>query len=538
MATASCVLSEEKFLCPVCLDVFTDPVSTPCGHNFCRLCIHKYWDTSEICWCPFCKRIFSPRPELQVNTVMSELTAEFKAKVQPRDSTPDPERPQAMDVFCDICSELKEKAIKSCLVCLVSLCEVHVEPHQRVASLRTHTLLDPVSGLGDRMCKMHNKVTELYCRTEQACVCTLCFKTGHRGHNVVSLEEEYEAAIAKKDEAMARIQKTIQSRLEKIAEIESVADEAEKEKGASVQVFTDLIDCIRRQQAELVDAIEERFSAMRQKAGGFLTELRMEIAELESKSSRLERLSHSEDHQLFLQIFPTLCSPSKRDWSRVSVRSDLSFETVKGAVTLLKQRFEEVVEELPEVRLKRMIAHAVDLTLDPDTAYCSLVISQDGKQVINGDTQQNLPNNPETSEMFPEVLTKEGFTAGKFYYEVQVKDNTYWILGVVRESFDRKNQFLSVKNGYWTITCDEGSIYGPSSKPVRRLGKEKLQKVGIFVDYDKGVVSFYDISSKSRIYSFTGCRFTEKLYPYFCLEDRLDGTNATPLIITPVSQTQ
>lgn len=539
MATASCLLSEEKFLCSVCLDVFTEPVSTPCGHNFCTTCIHTYWDSRDICLCPLCKRTFSSRPELQVNTVLSELTAEFKTLVQVEASTPDSQLPGTADVLCDICSEIKENAVKSCLTCLVSFCEAHLEPHQRVAALKSHTLLNPVKNLDDRMCKTHNKITELYCRTDQACICVLCFKTDHKSHNVVPLEEEYEAVMAKKDETMANIQKMIQSRSEKIAEIENSVDvrqkEAEKEKEANVQVFTDLIRSIQISQAELVEVIEERCRATKQRADCFLTELRSEVAELESRSSQLEQLSQSEDHHHFLQSFPTLCSPLNKDWTNTGVHGDLSLEAVRSAVTLLKQRVDEITEEVPELKMKRMREHAVDLTLDPDTAYCSLVISQDGKQVTDAGTKQKLPSNPKRFEVYSDVLANEGFTTGKFYYEVQVKGKTDWIVGVVRESVERKVDLaLSVKRGYWTIGLDEG-IYSAYTKPSAEITlKEKLEKVGIFVDYNKGVVSFYDVNSKSHIYSFTGCHFKEKLYPYFCTQGYINGTNSAPLIITPV----
>ncbi|XP_037616397.1 E3 ubiquitin-protein ligase TRIM39-like [Sebastes umbrosus] len=542
MATASSLLSEEKFLCSVCLDVFTKPVTTPCGHNFCSACIQKYWDGSDICQCPLCNRTFSQRPELQVNTFISELAAEFKMLAQVKASTPDPHLPGTADVLCDICSEMKENAVKSCLTCLVSFCEEHLEPHQRVAALKSHTLSDPVKNLDDRMCKTHNKITELYCRTDKACICALCFKTDHKSHNVVPLEEEYEAAMAKKDETMANIQKMIQSRSEKIAEIENSVDvgqrEAEKEKEASVQIVTDLIRSIQRSQAELVEAIEERYRATKQKAEGFLTELRMEVAELESRSEQLEQLSQSEDHHHFLQSFPNLCSPLNKDWANIGVHSDLCFEAVRGAVTLLKQRVDEIMEELPEIKMKRMREHAVDLTFDPDTAFYSLVISQDGKQVINTDIDQNLPNNPKRFEMCFEVLAKEGFTTGKFYYEVQVKGKTKWVVGVVRESVDRKESVaLSDENGYWTIMCDEGKYSACTSQTVKITLKEKLQKVGIFVDYNKRVVSFYDVNSKSHIYSYIGYNFTEKLYPYFCPQENANGANSAPLIITPVPQT-
>uniref|UniRef100_A0A4W6C318 Uncharacterized protein n=1 Tax=Lates calcarifer TaxID=8187 RepID=A0A4W6C318_LATCA len=399
MAAASSLLTEERFLCSVCLDVFTEPVSTPCGHNFCSACIHKYWDSGDSCQCPLCKKIFSTRPELQVNTIMSEL---------------------------------------------------------RVAVLKSHTLLDPVKNLDERMCKTHNKITELYCRTDKAFICVLCFKTDHKHHSVVPLEEEYETVMAKKDEAKANIQKLIQSQSEKIAEVENSLDasqiEIEKEKEATIQVFTDLIRSIQRSQAEFIEAIEERHRATKEKAAAFLRELRIEITELESRSSQLEQLSQSEDHYHFLQSFPTLCSPLNKD------------STSTG------------------------------------------------------------------------VLAKEGFTAGKFYFEVQVKGKTSWTVGVVRESVERKkNAEMSVLNGFWTLELDKGK-YESSTKFSKITLKEKLHKVGIFVDYNKGVVSFYDVDSKLQICSLIS-HFTEKLYPYFCPQFPENGRNSAPLIITPVPQT-
>lgn len=539
MATASSLLSEEKFLCSVCLDVFTEPVTAPCGHTFCRACIHKYWDSTDICQCPFCKQIFSPKPELQVNTVMSELAAGLKMLAQVKPPTPDPEVPETADVVCDICSETKEKAVKSCLTCLTSFCEVHLEPHQRIVGLRSHTLLDPVRNLDDRMCKTHTRLTELYCRTDQACICVLCMKIDHKGHDMVSLDEEYEAMMAKKDKTMANIQKMIQTCFEKIAEIENAVDvrqkEAEREKAASVQVLADLILSIQRSQAELVEAIDERFRAAKQKAEGFLSELKMEVAELESRRSQLEQLSQSEDHHPFIQSFPTLSSPSDKDWTKTGVGDHLTFEAFRDDVTLLKQRVSEIIEGLPEIRMKRMREHAVDLTFDPDTAYRSLVISQDGKQARFGNTDQNFPVSPKRFENYPQVLAKEGFTTGKFYYEVQVKGKIRWVVGVARESVDRKEkQTVSVAGGYWIILFNEG-VYKAGGDKLSFRGE--LEKVGIFVDYEEGRVSFYDVDSKSHIYSFFGNSFTETLYPQFCPQTSMDGKNSAPMIITPVPET-
>ncbi|XP_060941874.1 E3 ubiquitin-protein ligase TRIM21-like [Limanda limanda] len=541
MASASSLLSEERLLCSICLDVFTDPVTIQCGHNFCSTCINTYWDSGDTCQCPMCKQKFSKRPELRVNTFISELADEFKKSVQVKASTPGPQLLE-VDVLCDICSEIKEKAVKSCLTCLTSFCESHLEPHRRVARLKGHTLLEPVKNLDDRMCKTHNKMTELYCLKEQTFICVLCLKADHKGHNAVPLEEQYEKVAATKDEAQANIQKLLQTRIEKIAKVENILYvsqvDFEKEEKATVQVFTELIQSIQASQAELLEVIEQRHSAIKQKGEEFLKELRREVTELKSRSSQLEHLSHSEDHYRFLQSFPTLSKPPHKSCPDTDLGPDLSFQATRGDLTQLKLRVNEIMEEIPEIRMKRMREHAVVLTLDPDTAKYSLVISEDGKQVTVEDNMEKykVTDNPKRFHALCQVLAKEGFTTGKFYFEVQVKGKIRWVVGVIRESVDRKNAArASVENGYWTCLLVEGKYITSDSIP--EILKEELQKLGVFVDYNKGEVSFYNVDSKSRIGCITGCSFTEKLYPYFCPQPNDNGRNSAPLIITPVPQT-
>uniref|UniRef100_A0A8C9XDL1 B30.2/SPRY domain-containing protein n=1 Tax=Sander lucioperca TaxID=283035 RepID=A0A8C9XDL1_SANLU len=186
--------------------------------------------------------------------------------------------------------------------------------------------------------------------------------------------------------------------------------------------------------------------------------------------------------------------------------------------------------------LKRVQQYAVDVTLDPDTAYPELILSDDGKQVNHGDVRKNLPDNPERFSKSVCVLGKQSFTTGRFYFEVQVKRKTEWTLGVVRESINRKRSItLSPQNGYWTIWLRNGNEYKALAGPPVRLSlKSPPQKVGVFVDYEEGLVSFYDVDAAALIYSFTGCSFTEKLFPYFSPCNNDGGKNSSPLIISPV----
>ncbi|XP_045064808.1 E3 ubiquitin-protein ligase TRIM39-like [Coregonus clupeaformis] len=544
MATSSSLLSEEQFLCSICLDVFTEPVTISCGHNFCKACISGYWDTSDLCQCPMCKKTFDKRPDLFVNTFISEMAAQFRQTVEVKTTSSSDQCPAIIvEVSCDICTGTKLKAQKSCLVCQTSYCETHLEPHQRVAALKRHKLINPVENLEDRMCKKHDRLLELFCRTDQTCLCVLCLKTDHMTHDTVPLEEEYGERKAQLGKTKAEVQQMIQKRLKKVLEIKHSVElskrEAEREISDSVQVFTDLVRSIEISQTELIEVIEEKQRAAERQAEGLIKELEQEVTELKRRSTELEQLSHSEDHLHLFQSFPSLGTPpSTKDWSEISVHSDLCMGTVRRAVSQLDETLNKEMEKLPEVKLKRIQQYAVDVTLDPDTAHPNLILSDDGKQVRYGDTWTNRPNTPKRSDKSVNVLGKEGFSSGRFYYEVMFKGKTKWTLGVARESINRKGTIiLNPKNGYWTVWLKNGEYRALTDPSVLLSLREKPQKVGVFVDYEEGQVSFYDVEARSHIYSYTGCTFTEKLYPYFnpCLSD--GGKNSVPLIISPVNHT-
>ncbi|XP_076145322.1 uncharacterized protein LOC143127614 [Alosa pseudoharengus] len=187
--------------------------------------------------------------------------------------------------------------------------------------------------------------------------------------------------------------------------------------------------------------------------------------------------------------------------------------------------------------MKRIKSHAVDVTLDPDTAHAHLILSADGKQVRHGDTKQSVPDNPKRFSPVVNVLGKQGFSTGKFYYEVQVQGKTEWSLGVARESITRKGKItLSPEDGYWTIWLRNGTEYKALAGPSVPLSlKEKPQRVGVFVDYEAGLVSFYDADRWYHLYSYANVKFTEKLYPFFSPSLNDGGKNSSPLIISSVS---
>ncbi|XP_027034172.2 E3 ubiquitin-protein ligase TRIM39-like [Tachysurus fulvidraco] len=521
---SSSLLSKEQLLCSICLDVFTDPVTTPCGHNFCKSCLTQCWDKSQHCLCPVCKEKFTKRPELKINTTLREVADHFKKK---RDS----DKPE---VLCDACSGEKIEALKSCLDCCATFCRTHLEPHNHVSKFKKHKLINPVENLEDYICQKHERALELFCRDDQTCVCQFCTEGDHKNHNTVPIEEE---SIERKTQLWKThtvVQQKIQDRLKKIKEINHSVEQSkrrtEKEKADSVEVFTALIRSIERSQADLVEVIEEKQKAAEMQAEGLIQELEQEISVLKKRDTELEQLSHTEEHLHLLQIYSSMCSPPHtKNWTEISINTDVSEDNVRTALSQLQQSLNEKLTKTLDDKLKE----TVDVTLDPDTAHPSLILSADGKQVTHGDTQQNLPDTPQRFNQCSCVLGKQGFSSGRFYYEVQVRGKTAWDLGVATQSINRKgNIILTPQNGLWTVWLRNENQYNACDDTLVPLKlREKLEVVGVFVDYEQGLISFYDVKSRSHIYSFTGQVFTEKLYPYFSPGLNDEGKNSAPLII-------
>ncbi|XP_035856387.1 E3 ubiquitin-protein ligase TRIM21-like isoform X3 [Sander lucioperca] len=459
MAAENYLQSEDQFLCSICLDVFTDPVTIPCGHNFCKNCITEHWNTNDQYLCPMCEEAFTTRPDLRVNTLFSEMLAQFRQSAQQKASSSSSSEQQVSkpgEVPCDVCTGTKLK----------------VE-------------------LG---------------------------KTG------------------------AEIQQMIQKRRLKIQEVKHSVDlseeDADREIAEGVQVFTSLKESVERGLNELINTIKEKQKTRETQAEAFIKELEQEISELMKRSTEVEQVLRTEDHLHLLQSVQSLNiqqPPPTKDWIKVSVHQ--SYEgTVVKAVTQLEETLSQEMKKLLEAELKRVQQYAVDVTLDPDTAHPNLILSDDGKQVYRGGGKKNLPDNPERFSLNRFVLGRQSFSSGRFYFEVQVKGKTKWDLGVARESIARKASIpLNPQYGNWTIWLRNGCEYKALDAPPVRLSlKSRPQKVGVFVDYEEGLVSFYDVAAASLIYSFNGCSFKVKLFPFFHTGNNYGGKNSAPLIISPV----
>ncbi|XP_013771568.1 E3 ubiquitin/ISG15 ligase TRIM25-like [Pundamilia nyererei] len=225
MAQKGVQLDRETFSCSICLDLLKDPVTIPCGHSYCMNCIKSFWDEEEnkkTYSCPQCRQTFTPdRPVLEKNTMLSVLVEKFKKtglQAAPADHCyVGPE-----DVACDVCTGRKMKAVKFCLVCLVSYCEKHLQPHFRSPAFGKHKLVEPSKKLQENICSQHDQMMKMFCRTDQQSICYLCSVDEHKGHDTVSAAAERTERQRELEVSRQNIQQRIQDRNKLLQNIDPV----------------------------------------------------------------------------------------------------------------------------------------------------------------------------------------------------------------------------------------------------------------------------------------------------------------------------
>ncbi|KAG8012946.1 E3 ubiquitin/ISG15 ligase TRIM25 [Nibea albiflora] len=310
MAQQGVQLDQETFSCPICLDLLKDPVTTTCGHSYCMNCIKSHWDDEDekrIHSCPQCRQTFIPRPVLKKNTMFAALVEELKKtglQVSPADHCyAGPE-----DVACDVCTGRKLKALKSCLVCLASYCEKHLQPHHDAAPLKKHKLVEPSKKLQENICSRHDEVMKMFCRTDQQCICYLCSVDEHKGHDTVSAAAERTERQRELEVSRQNIQQRIQDREKDVKElqqeVEAINGSADKAVEDSEKIFTELIRLMEKRRSDVKQQVRSQQETEVSRVKELQEKLEQEITELKRKDAELEQLSHTEDHNQFSTQLP------------------------------------------------------------------------------------------------------------------------------------------------------------------------------------------------------------------------------------------
>ncbi|KAG5285007.1 hypothetical protein AALO_G00033020 [Alosa alosa] len=341
---------EDSFTCPVCLDLLKDPVAIPCGHNFCIRCIEGCWDQEDqkgVYSCPLCKHTFTPRPVLYKNPLIAEMVEKCR-RIRIQAAPHNYAGPG--DVECDVCTGRKLKAVKSCLECLVSYCETHYKVHNEVNPGRKHSVIDATGPLQERICSRHEKVVEIFCRTDQSCICLMCLMDDHKGHDTVTAAAEWTNKQKQLGQNQRRFQQRIQEREKELQElrkaVETLKGSAQTAVEDSERIFTEMIRSIERRRSEVKELIRVQEKAEVSRAEGLLKRMEQEIAELKRRDAELEQLSHTKDHIHFLKNVPSIKeSPHSKDLPSVTFNQSLSFEAVKESVSAVRVQLDGIFKQ-------------------------------------------------------------------------------------------------------------------------------------------------------------------------------------------------
>ncbi|XP_056277160.1 tripartite motif-containing protein 16-like isoform X2 [Pseudoliparis swirei] len=542
MAQKRIKLEQETSSCSMCLDLLKDPVTIPCGHSYCMSCIKTHWDKEDekkLYSCPQCRQTFTPRPVLVKNTMLADLVEEPKKnglQAAPADHCyAGPE-----DVACDVCTGKRLKAFKSCLVCLASYCEKHLQPHYDVAAFKNHKLVDPSNKLQENICSRHNEVMKIFCRTDQQCICYLCSMDEHKGHDTVSAEAERAERQRKLEWSRLHIKQRIQDRENNLKllhqEVEAINVSADKTVEHSEQSFTELSHLMEKRSSDVKQQVRSQQKTELSRVKELQEKVEQEITELKKNDAELKKISHTEDLNQFLHNYPSLSplseskdsSSDSTDSSSINIRPLRYFQDVTAAVSEVRDELQEVLRDKwtnPKTRAG-FLEYSREITLDPNTANTLLSVSDGNRKATSMTKHQSYSSHPDRFTECDQVLSRESLT-GRCYWEIEWKGGE-GIIAVAYKNIKRNGGWNVSGFGYnkksWALTCHKNSynfwynkVQTPASGPVS-------PRVGVYLDHSAGILSFYSVSDTMTLLHRVKTTFTQPLYAGLCFYYNMGDT--------------
>ncbi|ROK41058.1 Tripartite motif-containing protein 16 [Anabarilius grahami] len=530
-------ISQDEFMCSVCLDLLKDPVTIHCGHSFCKICITDCWDQEDekrVYSCPQCRQTFTPRPALAKNTILAEIVEKLKKIKLPADCYAG-----AGDVQCDVCTGRKHKAVKSCLVCLNSYCQNHLEKHESFFKGKRHNLTEATGRLQEMICKKHDKILEVFCRTDQKCICLLCMMDEHKNHNTVSAAAQRTEKQKELKEGQRLFQQRIQQREKDLQQLREAVESHKRSAQTAVEdserIFTELIRSIQRSRSEATQRIRDQEKTAVSRAEGRLERLEQEINDLRRRDAELEQLSHTQDHIHFLQSFQSLSAPPEStDVNDDPFSSLFSFDGVRESVHQLRDKMEDFCKEelkkisdrvtftniVPRTR-NDFLQYSHQLNLDLNTVNKHLRLSERNRVITFTVTVQPYPDHPDRFDGYNiQVLCRER-VCGRCYWEIEWSGNNYVYISVSYKSISRKGSGNECGFGYndqsWSLICSSSSYSFKHNNIETKLPVKPIsRRIGVYVDHSAGTLSFYSVSGDTMSLIHTvQTTFTQPLYPGF-----------------------
>ncbi|XP_051773463.1 tripartite motif-containing protein 16-like isoform X2 [Ctenopharyngodon idella] len=579
---------QNPFNCPICLHLLNNPVTTTCGHSFCMNCINECWDRDDqkgVYSCPQCRQTFTQRPALSRSTLLAEVVERMKREA-PEAETTSPVFNFAVsgDVECDICTETKLKAIKSCLVCLASYCESHIQTHYTSPALKRHKLVNASPHLLDQICSQHDKLLELYCCKDQQLICIQCALINHQNHKMTSSAEERKKIQTQGQlkNNLDTLQREMHQRETKVQELRQAMNSHKLSAQAAVEhsekIFTELISSMKKRRAKITEMIRAQEKAEVSRVEELILTLEQEISDLKKKHDELGQLSQVEDDIYFIQNFSSLSRYQCSNLSNISIRQHLTFEEIETVICEMKSQLDDLCkQDIVRISEKVPTVHIMvneKIRECKSTFFYHFILKQ--KHSIHSNILRvfclDLPSQPKTREEFLMYSSELNLNSSSACDQLSVQNKsvsrrdvqrnrdpyrhlyyqtarTYQVL--CNKSLSGRCYFevkfggpgCSIAFSYDQISKSEGTIiFGSNNRSwkcnfpaanlcVRHNSQETniclVSKIGVFLDQVAGTVSFYNVSDKMTLLHRIQTKFSQPLYPGFSFEDWENNSSVT-----------
>ncbi|XP_075061646.1 E3 ubiquitin/ISG15 ligase TRIM25-like [Mixophyes fleayi] len=501
----------QELDCSICLNIYTDPVTLRCGHNFCRVCIDRVLDTQEgsgVYTCPECRAEFQDRPVLEKNRHLCNIAEHVQ-------SIPEEET----GIFCTYCVHSPVPALKTCLRCEASLCDIHCKTHNKSAE---HVLLDPTTSFEKRKCSVHKEILKYFCSEDAACICVSCCLIGeHRGHQMESLDV---ASEKKKEELRNVLQKLTTKREETERRVQSLQERRreDQEKAACVTekvdaLFRDIRKWVRVLEKRVLSEISRQEDHISLTVSDLIQQLEIKKDELSRKMRHIEELCNMSDPVTVLQEPETgdFCDTEDRE------RHDDQVHDVGDLdVGLISRTIHQGLSDIiTHINIEFVAQEATDIVLDTNTAANVIYILGDRKTASRSDIDQNRPGTPERFQC-PQVISIRSFSSGRHYWEVDVGKSRWWSVGMCYPSIDRRGRqsIIGLNNKSWCMWRynNQYSVIH-DSKWIQLPDNIPCDRVRIYLDYEAGQLSFYSLCDPIRHLHTVTATFTEPLHAVLCV---------------------
>ncbi|KAF3701677.1 Tripartite motif-containing protein 16 Estrogen-responsive B box protein [Channa argus] len=441
------------------------------------------------------------------------------------------------DVSCDVCTGRKLKALKSCLVCLASYCENHLQPHYESPTFQKHKLVEPCKKLQENICSRHDEVMKIFCRTDQQCICYLCSMDEHKGHDTVSAAAERTERQRELEGSRQKLQQRIQDREKDVKllqqEVEAISLSADKAVEDSEKIFTELIRLMDKKRSDVKQQIRSQQETEVSRVKELQEKLEQDITELKRKDASLEQLSLTEDHIQFVHSYPSLSALSEpTDSSSINIRPLRYFEDVTAAVSELRDQLQDVLRKtwtnvslrltevdvlLPPAEPKtraEFLKYSCEFSLDPNTAHKSLLLSEGNKKVTLMSKRQSYSPHPDRFTICWQVLSRESLT-GRCYWEVEWTGTGVYV-AVAYKNISRTGDWEEIdfrcNNKSWTLICSQNKYKYYHNNIQTPVSGPQSSRVGLYLDHRAGILSFYSVSETMTLLHRVQTTFTQPLH--------------------------